>query len=64
MNFQKIRELFPALQLQQTYGLSELGVLRTKSREDGSLWVKVGGEGFQTQSGLPVSLPRVGPSGV
>lgn len=45
----KIREIFPGLQLQQTYGLSELGVLRTKSREDGSLWVKVGGEGFETK---------------
>jgi acyl-CoA synthetase (AMP-forming)/AMP-acid ligase II len=46
---QKVREIFPMIQLQQTYGLSELGVLRTKSREDGSLWVKVGGEGFQTK---------------
>jgi long-chain acyl-CoA synthetase len=45
----RVRELFPGVLLQQTYGLSELGVLRTKSREDGSLWVKVGGEGFQTK---------------
>jgi acyl-CoA synthetase (AMP-forming)/AMP-acid ligase II len=45
----QVRALFPDVQLQQTYGLSELGVLRTKSREDGSLWVKVGGEGFQTK---------------
>lgn len=44
-----MKALFPQVQLQQTYGLSELGVLRTKSREDGSLWVKVGGEGFQTK---------------
>lgn len=35
--------------LQQTYGLSELGVLRSKSRPDGSLWVRVGGDGFQTK---------------
>lgn len=40
---------FPGVKLQQTYGLSELGVLRTQSRPDGSLWVKVGGEGFQTK---------------
>jgi len=45
----RVRTLFPRAQFQQTYGLSELGVLRTKSREDGSLWVKVGGEGFQTR---------------
>ena len=44
-----VRGIFPDVQLQQTYGLSELGVLRSKSREDGSLWVKIGGEGFQTK---------------
>ena len=44
-----VRENFPDVKLQQTYGLSELGVLRSKSREDGSLWVKIGGEGFQTK---------------
>jgi acyl-CoA synthetase (AMP-forming)/AMP-acid ligase II len=46
---EKVKSLFPNVLLQQTYGLSELGVLRTKSRDDGSLWVKVGGEGFQTK---------------
>jgi len=45
----RVRQCFPGVQLQQTYGLSELGVLRSKSREDGSLWVRVGGEGFQTK---------------
>jgi acyl-CoA synthetase (AMP-forming)/AMP-acid ligase II len=35
--------------LQQTYGLSEVGVLRSKSRPDGSLWVSVGGDGFETK---------------
>jgi long-chain acyl-CoA synthetase len=47
--FKRVREVFPGILLQQTYGLSELGVLRTKSRDDGSLWVKVGGEGFETK---------------
>ena len=37
------------MKLQQTYGLSELGVLRSKSRGDGSLWVRIGGEGFETR---------------
>jgi acyl-CoA synthetase (AMP-forming)/AMP-acid ligase II len=45
----RIHELFPDLKLQQTYGLSELGILRSKSKESGSLWVKVGGEGFETK---------------
>ena len=45
----RVSRVFPGVLLQQTYGLSELGVLRSKSREDGSLWVKVGGEGFQTK---------------
>ena len=40
---------FPGVQLQQTYGLSEVGVLRSQSRADGSLWVRLGGDGFQTQ---------------
>jgi len=45
----KLREIFPDVRLQQTYGLSELGVLRSKSKDDGSLWVKIGGEGFETR---------------
>ncbi|MFV9504546.1 MAG: long-chain fatty acid--CoA ligase [Oscillochloridaceae bacterium umkhey_bin13] len=46
---QRLHELFPQVQLLQTYGLSELGILRSKSRESNSLWVKVGGEGFETK---------------
>jgi acyl-coenzyme A synthetase/AMP-(fatty) acid ligase len=45
----RLREELPGVRLQQTYGLSELGILRSKSREDGSLWVKVGGEGYETK---------------
>ncbi len=45
----RLRQSFPGVELQQTYGLSEVGVLGSKSRPDGSLWVKVGGPGFQTQ---------------
>jgi acyl-coenzyme A synthetase/AMP-(fatty) acid ligase len=45
----RLREAFPGVELQQTYGLSEVGVLRSQSRPDGSLWVRVGGEGFETQ---------------
>jgi acyl-coenzyme A synthetase/AMP-(fatty) acid ligase len=46
---ERLREAFPGVRLQQTYGLSELGILRSKSRDDGSLWVKVGGEGYETK---------------
>jgi acyl-CoA synthetase (AMP-forming)/AMP-acid ligase II len=45
----RVRRQFPGVDLLQTYGLSEVGVLRSQSREDGSLWVRVGGEGFQTK---------------
>lgn len=45
----RLRKAFPKVVLQQTYGLSEVGVLRSQSREDGSLWVRIGGEGFQTK---------------
>jgi long-chain acyl-CoA synthetase len=40
---------FPHVELQQTYGLSELGILRSKSRAPDSLWVKIGGEGYETR---------------
>jgi long-chain acyl-CoA synthetase len=45
----RFHELFPAITLLQTYGLSEVGILRSKSRSSNSLWVKVGGEGFSTR---------------
>ncbi|WP_309606934.1 long-chain fatty acid--CoA ligase [Phenylobacterium sp.] len=45
----RLRAAFPGVELQQTYGLSEVGVLRSQSRPDGSLWVRVGGEGFETR---------------
>lgn len=45
----RVRQAIPWATLQQTYGLSELGILRSKSRDSDSLWVKVGGEGFETK---------------
>jgi acyl-CoA synthetase (AMP-forming)/AMP-acid ligase II len=45
----RLREVLPHVRLQQTYGLSEVGILRAKSRDSGSLWVKVGGEGYETK---------------
>lgn len=45
----RVRDEFPDAVLQQTYGLSEVGVMRSQSRDDGSLWVRIGGEGFSTK---------------
>jgi acyl-coenzyme A synthetase/AMP-(fatty) acid ligase len=45
----RFHEVLPHVQLQQTYGLSEVGILRSKSRSSDSLWVKLGGEGFRTR---------------
>jgi len=45
----RLKMIFPEVRLLQTYGLIELGVLRSKSEKDDSLWVKVGGEGYKTR---------------
>lgn len=45
----RLNDLFPNTTLQQTYGLSEVGILRSKSRSSGSLWMKVGGKEFVTK---------------
>lgn len=45
----RFHSLFPTIRLLQTYGLSEVGILRSKSKASDSLWVKVGGEEFQTR---------------
>ena len=45
----RLNLLFPNVKLQQTYGLIELGVMRSQSEDNGSLWVKIGGEGYQTR---------------
>ena len=45
----RLHGLFPNIKLLQTYGLSEVGILRSQSKNSGSLWVRVGGEGFETR---------------
>jgi long-chain acyl-CoA synthetase len=45
----RLNIFFPDVKLLQTYGLIELGVMRSKSENDESLWVKVGGEGYNTR---------------
>jgi acyl-CoA synthetase (AMP-forming)/AMP-acid ligase II len=46
---QRLHEVFPEVALVQTYGMSELGVLRSRSRDSTSLWIKFTGEEFQTK---------------
>ena len=45
----RLCELLPQVEFRQTYGMSELGILRIKSRERDSLWMQVGGEGVDTK---------------
>ena len=46
---ERLNKIFPNIRLVQTYGLSELGVMDTKSKSNDSLWVKLGGAGFETR---------------
>ena len=45
----RLNKAFPDVNLIQTYGLIELGVMSSKSKKDDSLWVKVGGKGYKTR---------------
>jgi long-chain acyl-CoA synthetase len=45
----RLHEAFPDVALVQTYGMSELGVLRSRSKDSGSLWLKFSDEGFETK---------------
>ena len=47
VTLQRVKTIFPNARVKQTYGLSELGVLRSKSESDDSVWVKIGGQGFE-----------------
>jgi acyl-CoA synthetase (AMP-forming)/AMP-acid ligase II len=42
-----ICDALPWVRFKQTYGLSELGILPTQSRDSGSVWVKLGKHGFE-----------------
>jgi acyl-CoA synthetase (AMP-forming)/AMP-acid ligase II len=49
VTLKRLHEVFPDVALVQTYGMSELGVLRSRSRDSASLWIKFTGEEFQTK---------------
>ena len=42
----KLNTIFPNVKFKQTYGLSELGIMSTKSKDSSSLFMKIGGDGF------------------
>lgn len=46
---QRVHDVFPNAKLKQTYGLSELGVLRSESEGDASTFVRLGGRGFEVK---------------
>lgn len=41
--------ILPDTIFKQTYGLSEMGIMATKSESSDSLWMKLGGDGFETK---------------
>ncbi|NKB51777.1 MAG: AMP-binding protein [Rhizobiaceae bacterium] len=44
-----LQAAFPNIRLKQTYGLSEIGIVPTRSKSAGSLWVEIGGKGIEYQ---------------
>lgn len=54
----RLCDLLPQVEFRQTYGMSELGILRIKTRARDSLWMKVGGEGVETKVVNDVLLIR------
>ncbi len=49
VTLRKCAEIFPNVTILQKYGTTEVGTLRSKSKSSDSLWVRIGGEGFQTR---------------
>jgi acyl-CoA synthetase (AMP-forming)/AMP-acid ligase II len=42
-----LAERFPDVHLKQTYGLTELGIMATRSKSNESEWIKLGGDGVE-----------------
>lgn len=49
LTLQKLQAALPHVRMVQTFGMSELGVLRSKPRADNSLWVKFTTDGYEFQ---------------
>jgi acyl-coenzyme A synthetase/AMP-(fatty) acid ligase len=46
---QALRRALPHVKLKQTYGLTETGILPTRSRASDSRWLQIGGDGFEVR---------------
>ena len=44
-----IHQLLPNVRLKQMYGMSEIGIMGTKQEDSDSLYMKLGGEGYETR---------------
>lgn len=49
VTLERCLEAFPGVELVQKFGTTEVGTLRSRSKGSDSLWVKVGGEGYETR---------------
>ncbi|QDV82890.1 ANL family adenylate-forming protein [Planctomycetes bacterium TBK1r] len=45
----RLGQALPGVDLLQTYGTTEMGILKSKSENNESLWMKVGGDGYETK---------------
>jgi acyl-coenzyme A synthetase/AMP-(fatty) acid ligase len=46
---ESLGQVFPHVRMKQTYGLTETGILPSRSEHSGSLWLKLGGTDYQTK---------------
>lgn len=46
---ERLCAMLPAVDFRQTYGLSELGVFKVRSKARDSLWMQIGGDGIETR---------------
>lgn len=44
-----LAQSLPHVDIRQTYGMSELGILRVRTRSRDALWISVGGDGVETR---------------
>jgi long-chain acyl-CoA synthetase len=45
----RLHDALPKVKLIQKFGATEIGTMRSQSRSSDSVWVKIGGEGYQTR---------------
>lgn len=45
----RVSQAFPGVKLLQKYGATEFGALHSRSKSSDTLWLRLGGEGFQTR---------------